>query len=99
PPPPDPAKPFALWCEGVSLADPTLDPQEKPPDPTPPSPQPPKSPANPRRPVWRLVTDIGSGFAHLPSRDTAYWLAGGGTLSLLLHPEDGQVNRTLLAKG
>jgi membrane-associated phospholipid phosphatase len=63
------------------------------------NPQAPKSPANPRRPVWRLFTDIASDFGHLPSIDNAFWLGGGGTTSLLLHPEDGKVNRTLLAKG
>jgi membrane-associated phospholipid phosphatase len=55
-----------------------------------------QSPANPRRPVWRLFTDIASDFAHLPSRDTAAWLAAGGGLALLGHPLDGKLNRRLV---
>jgi membrane-associated phospholipid phosphatase len=62
------------------------------------NPQAPKSPANPRRPLWRLVSDVGSDFKHLPSIDTAEWLAGGGALSLLVHPYDDNVNNRLVGK-
>lgn len=62
------------------------------------NPQAPKSPANPRRPLWRLVSDVGSDFKHLPSVDTAEWLAGGGALSLLVHPYDDNVNNRLAGK-
>lgn len=65
----------------------------------PPDPQAPQSPANPRRPVWRLLTDIASDFGRLPSRDSAYWLLGGGGASLAIHPNDGKINRTLMAEG
>lgn len=68
-------------------------------DQPPADPQPPASPANPRRPVWRLFTDIAGDFAHLPSRGNAYWLLGGGATAVLVHPEDGAINRTLISSG
>jgi membrane-associated phospholipid phosphatase len=62
------------------------------------NPQNPKSPANPRRPLWQLAADVGNDFKDLPSLDTAEWLAGGGALSLLVHPYDDNVNNHLAGK-
>ena len=39
-----------------------------------------------------LIDDV----KHIPRRNTAYWLAGGGALALAIHPEDGKINRRLL---
>lgn len=53
------------------------------------------SPANPRRPFWRLFTDIATDFKHLPSRDTLVWLSIGGATALAAHPLDDDVNARL----
>jgi membrane-associated phospholipid phosphatase len=62
------------------------------------NPQNPKSPANPRRPLWQLAADVGSDFKHLPSVDTAEWLAVGGGLALLAHPYDDNINNHLVGR-
>jgi PAP2 superfamily len=36
---------------------------------------------------------------HLPRRNTAYFLAGGGALALLVHPNDNKINRRLEGSG
>jgi hypothetical protein len=63
-------------------------------------PQPPQksseNPANPRRPVWKIFTDIGKDFANLPSVDTALWLGAGGALALAVHPMDDNLNSHLV---
>jgi len=58
--------------------------------------QEPDAPANPRRPIWRVFTDIGSDFKHLPSRDTLVWLSIGGATALAMHPLDDDVNARLV---
>lgn len=58
--------------------------------------QTPDSPANPRRPIWRIFTDIASDFRHLPSRDTLLWLSIGGGMALGVHPLDDDVNTRLV---
>jgi membrane-associated phospholipid phosphatase len=90
---PEPIATSSLFPVTLTPADTRL------PQPPPTDPQEPKSPANPRRPVWRLFTDIASDFAHLPSKGNAYWLIGGGATALLVHPNDGKINRTLIARG
>lgn len=65
-------------------------------DQQPPPQKPSENPANPRRPVWKLVTDIGKDFAHLPSRDTVLWLGAGGALAFLVHPMDDNLNSHLV---
>jgi membrane-associated phospholipid phosphatase len=62
----------------------------------PPPSKPSENPANPHRPVWKLVTDIGKDFAHLPSRDTVLWLGVGGGLALAAHPMDDNLNSRLV---
>ncbi len=66
--------------------------QDQQPPPTKPS----ENPANPRRPVWKLATDIGKDFVNLPSRDSALWLAAGGALALASHPMDDNLNSHLV---
>jgi membrane-associated phospholipid phosphatase len=66
--------------------------QDQQPPPTKPS----ENPANPHRPVWKLFTDIGKDFAHLPSRDTLLWLAAGGGLAFAVHPLDDDLNGRLV---
>lgn len=56
-------------------------------------PQQPKSPANPRRPWWRIFNDIGSDFAHLPSKDSGSWLLTGSIVSLIASPVDKAINK------
>ena len=68
--------------------------QQKPREP-PPAPTPKDSPANPRRPVWKLATDVLGDFRHVPSWDTAGWLSVGSGLALAAHPIDDDVNRRL----
>lgn len=65
-------------------------------DQQPPPQKPSENPANPRRPVWKLFTDIGKDFVNLPSRDTAVWLAAGGALALAAHPMDDNLNSHLV---
>jgi len=62
------------------------------------NPQAPKSPANPRRPLSQLFVDVGKDFMHLPSRDTAYWLAGAGAAALAVHPFDDDINARLVGE-
>jgi membrane-associated phospholipid phosphatase len=65
-------------------------------DQQPPPVKPSENPANPHRPVWKLFTDIGKDFVHLPSHDTALWLGGGGLLALAAHPLDDDLNAHLV---
>ncbi len=65
-------------------------------DQQPPPQKPSENPANPRRPVWKLFTDVGKDFAHLPSRDTVLWLGAGGALALAVHPVDDNLNSHLV---
>jgi membrane-associated phospholipid phosphatase len=65
-------------------------------DQQPPPVKPSDNPANPHRPVWKLVTDIGKDFAHFPSTDTLLWLGAGGALALASHPLDDDVNARLV---
>lgn len=82
--------------------------QDVPKDPTPPetapptqplSPNNPESPTNPRRPIWGLVKDIGTDFAHLPTWDSALILGIGGGTAMLVHPEDPEINARLVGHG
>jgi membrane-associated phospholipid phosphatase len=74
-----------------NAATPLLYAQDQQPPPTKPS----ENPANPRRPVWKLFTDVGKDFAHLPSRDTLLWLGAGGALAVAAHPADHKLNAHL----
>jgi membrane-associated phospholipid phosphatase len=65
-------------------------------DQQPPPVKPSENPANPRRPVWKLVNDIGKDFAHFPSTDTVLWLGAGGGLALAVHPLDNTLNAHLV---
>jgi membrane-associated phospholipid phosphatase len=82
--------PFTLVV-ALGAATPVASAQTRQPAPTKPS----ENPANPRRPVWKLFTDIGKDFAHLPSRDTLVWLGTGGALALATHPLDDNLNAHL----
>lgn len=57
--------------------------------------KPSENPANPHRPAWKLITDIGKDFAHFPSPDMLVWLGTGGALALASHPLDDDVNARL----
>ncbi|HET7619291.1 MAG TPA: phosphatase PAP2 family protein [Vicinamibacterales bacterium] len=71
----------------VDQEPPPADPQQIPPQ----SPQ--KNPANPQRPWWRIFNDIGSDFAHLPSKDNASWLLTGSIVTLIASPVDKAINQ------
>jgi membrane-associated phospholipid phosphatase len=53
-------------------------------------------PPPPRRGRFKFLQQVGSDFKHFPSRDTLYWLAGGGGLALAVHPQDDDINRRLI---
>src|SRR6478672_4911286 len=42
-----------------------------------------------------LFYNLGDDLKHMPRRNSLYWLAGGGAVALLIHPEDGKINRRL----
>jgi hypothetical protein len=42
-----------------------------------------------------LVYNIGDDFKHMPRKNSLYWLAGGSIGALVIHPEDGRINRHL----
>src|SRR5690349_3666574 len=42
-----------------------------------------------------LVYNIGDDFKHMPRMNSLYWLAGGSIGALVIHPEDGKINRHL----
>jgi membrane-associated phospholipid phosphatase len=56
-------------------------------------------PPPPRRGRFKFVRQVGSDFQHLPSWDTAAWLAGGGALALAVHPGEDGLNGRLAANG
>jgi membrane-associated phospholipid phosphatase len=53
-------------------------------------------PPPPRRGHFKFLQQVGSDFKHLPSKDSLYWLAGGGALALAVHPQDDDINRHLI---
>ena len=46
-----------------------------------------------------LSYNLKDDVKHLPRRNTAYFLAGGGALALLVHPNDNKINRRLEGSG
>jgi membrane-associated phospholipid phosphatase len=42
-----------------------------------------------------LTHNLGDDLKHVPRRNSLYWLAAGGAGALLIHPEDGKINRRL----
>jgi membrane-associated phospholipid phosphatase len=50
----------------------------------------------PKRGRFKFLRQVGSDFRHLPSKDSLYWLAGGGAFALAVHPTDEDVNRRLI---
>lgn len=50
----------------------------------------------PRHGRFKFLQQVGSDFKHLPSKDSVYWLAGGGALALAVHPQDDDTNRRLI---
>jgi hypothetical protein len=50
----------------------------------------------PNRSHYKFLQQVGSDFKHLPSKDSLYWLAGGGALALSVHPQDDDINRHLI---
>ncbi len=50
----------------------------------------------PKHGRFKFLQQVAGDFRHFPSRDTAYWLAGGGALALAVHPQDDDVNRRLI---
>ena len=69
-------------------------------DASPPAPavwQPAGPPPTPRHTgVKALFKDLGSDYAHLPSKENALWLSLGGGLALAAHPFDDDVNEALV---
>jgi hypothetical protein len=49
----------------------------------------------PRQGRFKFLRQVGGDFRHFPSWDTAAWLAGGGGLSLAVHPADDDLNARL----
>jgi PAP2 superfamily protein len=46
-----------------------------------------------------LGHNLGDDVKHLPRKNTLYFLAGGGALALLVHPNDNKINRRLEGSG
>jgi membrane-associated phospholipid phosphatase len=46
--------------------------------------------------VKALFYNLGDDVKHMPRKNSLYWLAGGGAVALLVHPEDGKINRRLV---
>ena len=42
-----------------------------------------------------LIHNLGDDVKHIPRRNSLYWVAGGGALALIVHPEDNKLNRRL----
>ena len=49
----------------------------------------------PRSGRFKFARQVAGDFRHFPSRDTVYWLAGGGALALAVHPKDDDANAGL----
>src|SRR5690348_8094977 len=49
-----------------------------------------------RRFLSSLVHNLGDDVKHMPRRNSAYWLAGGGALALAVHPVDQEINAHLV---
>jgi len=74
-------------------------------------PDPPKDPQKPpaavgeegKKPTRSFASALGHNLKddvrHLPRMNSVYWLAGGGALALLVHPEDNKWNRHLEGSG
>src|SRR5207253_10892490 len=55
-----------------------------------------EDPAKPTRGFFSaLGHNLGDDFKHVPRRNSAYWLAGGGALALAIHPADQSINAHL----
>jgi membrane-associated phospholipid phosphatase len=52
-----------------------------------------------RRFLPALFHNLGEDVKHLPRRNTAYFLVGGGALALAVHPSDNKINRRLEGSG
>jgi membrane-associated phospholipid phosphatase len=50
----------------------------------------------PKRGRFKFLQQVVGDFKHLPSRDSFYWLAGGGALALAVHPQDDEINQRLI---
>ncbi len=42
-----------------------------------------------------LIHNLGDDVKHIPRKNSVYWVAGGGALALIVHPEDNKLNRRL----
>jgi len=102
---------FLLTSTTVSAQDPappapaTQQPAtQKPPDPTDPGQKPPaavgEKGTKPTRSFFpALIHNLGDDVKHLPRKNSAYFLVGGGALALAIHPEDNKINRRLEGSG
>src|SRR5262245_15038866 len=43
-----------------------------------------------------LFHNLGDDVKHMPRMNSVYWLAGGGALAAIVHPEDDRVNARLV---
>src|SRR6266699_2515538 len=43
--------------------------------------------------------NLGDDVKHMPRKNSAFFLAGGGALALLVHPNDNKINRRLEGSG
>jgi len=58
-----------------------------------------EEPAKPTRGFFSaLGHNLGDDLKHVPRRNSAYWLAGGGALALAVHPADHSINAHLVNK-
>jgi membrane-associated phospholipid phosphatase len=46
--------------------------------------------------IHDLIRELGNDFKYLPTKENAYWAAGGGALALAVHPADDNVNEYFL---
>jgi hypothetical protein len=93
--------PIAIASENDAAAEPGVDMRRLEADAVGPSTQvigqPAGPPPTPRHTgVKAMIKDLGSDFAHLPSKENLFWASVGGGAALAVHPADESVNQAMV---